>query len=44
MFGILISNNAVFPQLKVAGKDGADTELRGEADDGKGGRLDSFFS
>jgi hypothetical protein len=44
MFGILISNNTVFPQLKVAGQDGADTELRGEADDGKGGRLDSFFS
>ena len=44
MFGILISNNTVFPQLKVAGQDRADTELRGEADDGKGGRLDSFFS
>jgi len=44
MFGILISNNAVFPQLKVAGKDGADTELRGEADNGEGGRLDSLFS
>ncbi len=44
MFGILISDNAVFPQLKVAGKDGADTELRGEADNGEGGRLDSFFS
>jgi hypothetical protein len=43
MFGILISNNAVLPQLKVAGKDGADTKLRGEADDGEGGRLDSFF-
>ena len=44
MFGILISNNAVFTQLKVAGKDGADTELRGEADDGECGRLNSFFS
>ena len=43
MFGILISNNAVFPELEVTGKDGADPELRGEADDGKGGRLDSFF-
>jgi hypothetical protein len=44
MFGILISNNAVFPELEVTGKDGADPELRGEANDGKGGRLDSFFS
>jgi hypothetical protein len=30
--------------LKVAGKDGADTELCGEADNGEGGRLDSLFS
>ena len=44
MFGILISNNTVFPQLKVAGKDGADAKFRGEADDGEGGRLNSFFS
>ena len=44
MFGILISNNAVFPKLKVARKDGADTKFRGEADDGEGGRFDSFFS
>jgi hypothetical protein len=44
MFGILISNNAVFPQLKVAGKDGSDTELGGEADDGEGGGLNSLFS
>jgi hypothetical protein len=44
MFGILISNNAVFPQLEVAGKNGADTKFRGEANDGEGGRLDSFFS
>ena len=44
MFGILISNNAVFPQLKVARKDGADAELCCEANDGESGRLDSFFS
>jgi len=44
MLGILISNNTVFPQLKVAGKDGADTEFCSEADNGEGGRLNSFFA
>ncbi len=29
--------------MKVAGKDRADTEFRGEADDGESGGLDSFF-
>lgn len=40
-FGVLVAKDASVPEFEVTGEEGTDTELRGGADDGEGGRLDA---
>ena len=44
VFGVLVSQDATIPKVKVAGENGANAELCGKADDREGGRFDSNFA
>ncbi len=44
MLGVLITENALFTKMEVAGEDGTNTELRRKTDDGEGGWFDTNFA
>jgi len=44
VFWVLVSKNATIAEVKVAGENGANTELCGKADDREGGRFNSNFA
>jgi len=43
-FRVLVTEDAAIPELEMAGEEGANTELGGGADDGKGGGFDSHLT